>query len=131
MSRGIRRPAAVGTRGVRVTIVDDTWIDAPPAEVANVVADPRNFSIWWPHLRPSARLDRGVKGQRWEVEGQVVGTLGVWLEPFWEGTILHHYVRGARGAGAPRDVRIRHTLRWKRSVLALKDTLESACGRGL
>jgi hypothetical protein len=48
----------------------------------------------------------------------------VWIEPFWDGAIVHHYVRGERGPGAPPDVAVRHQLRWKRAVHALKDRLE-------
>jgi hypothetical protein len=48
----------------------------------------------------------------------------VWIEPWWDGAVVHHYVRGTRGEGAPRDVALRHTLRWKRAVHGLKDRLE-------
>ena len=50
--------------------------------------------------------------------GQVEGEMEVWIEPFRDGAIVHHYVRGDRGARAPRDVTTRHTLRWKRAVHA-------------
>lgn len=107
-----------------VSIVDETYIDAPPALVAAVVAHPDNQRAWWPHLRLRLRRDRGVQGQRWDIEGQVSGTMEIWLEPFWDGVIVHHYVRGRVGARAPRDVALRHTRRWKAAVTRLKDLLE-------
>ena len=79
----------------------------------------------WPHLEIAVARDRGPKGVRWRVEGQVVGEMEVWIEPYWDGAIVHHYVRGTRAERAPRDVATRHTLRWKRAVHGLKDSLES------
>jgi hypothetical protein len=108
-----------------VNIVDETFIGAPPALVSACVADPGSHRQWWPHLRLRTTRDRGVKGQRWDIDGQIVGTMEIWLEPFWDGVILHHYVRGQVGPRAPRDAGLRHTLRWKRSVTGLKDSLES------
>ena len=48
----------------------------------------------------------------------------IWVEPYWQGAIVHHYVRGVRGAGAPADVGLRHVLRWKAAVSRLKDVAE-------
>ena len=115
-----------------VNIIDETFIDAPPRLLAAVVADRRNHASWWPHLRLELALDRGDRGQRWRVTGQITGSMEIWVEPFWEGAIVHHYVRGTAAAGAPRDVAVRHTCRWKRSVTRLKDQMESMPrGRGL
>jgi carbon monoxide dehydrogenase subunit G len=108
----------------RVDIADDAYIQAPPAQVAAAVADPRNHAVWWPHLTLTGLLDRGVKGQRWLVDGQIVGSMEIWVEPYRDGTIVHHYVRGLRDAAAPRDVGLRHVLRWKAAVVRLTDTLE-------
>ena len=105
-------------------IADDAFIEAPPAQVAAAVADPRNHAIWWPHLTLTRVRDRGVKGQRWVVDGQIVGSMEIWVEPYRDGAIVHHYVRGLRDAAAPRDVGLRHVLRWKAAVVRLKDTLE-------
>jgi len=107
-----------------VNIADETFIDAPPRVLAATMAAPVNHARWWPHLQLMPQRDRGVKGQRWVVSGQITGTMEIWIEPFWDGAIVHHYVRGERAAGAPRDVATRHTLRWKRAVLGLKDCLE-------
>ena len=77
-------------------IADDAFIEASPARVAAAVADPRNHAIWWPHLTLTRVRDRGVKGQRWVVDGQIVGSMEIWVEPYRDGTIVHHYVRGLR-----------------------------------
>ena len=119
------RPAR---RTVGVDIVDETYIHAAPEEVSAHVADPRNQRRWWPHLDLDTVRDRGVKGQRWRIEGAITGTMEIWLEPFRDGVILHHYVRGEGAGRRRRSVGTRHTLRWKRDVTRLKDLLE---GRAL
>ena len=108
----------------RVDIVDETYIRAAPSTIRRRLDD----AVWaagvWPHLERTLARDRGVKGVRWTITGQVVGEMEVWIEPYWDGAVVHHYVRGVRGSQAPRDVATRHTLRWKRAVHALKDLLE-------
>ena len=112
-------------RRTRVDIVDDTFIRAAPERI-RAGLDHTSVQRVWPHLSLQVRRDRGVKGMRWTVSGQVDGEMEVWIEPYRDGAIVHHYVRGTRGARAPRDVAIRHTLRWKRAVHRLKDSLEEA-----
>jgi carbon monoxide dehydrogenase subunit G len=107
-----------------VDIADDSYIDAAPARIAAAVADPRNHASWWPHLTVTVTRDRGVKGQRWAVDGQIVGSMEIWVEPYWQGAIVHHYVRGVRAPDAPADVGLRHVLRWKAAVSRLKDVAE-------
>lgn len=108
----------------RVDLVDETFIRAEPAMVRSQLDDPDWVRQVWPHLELALARDRGPKGVRWTVTGQVVGEMEVWIEPFWDGAIVHHYVRGIRGPRAPRNVATRHTLRWKRAVHGLKDSLE-------
>jgi hypothetical protein len=109
---------------LRVDIVDETYIRADPAAIRARLDDEAWADQVWPHLERSVARDRGVKGVRWTVTGQVVGEMEVWIEPFWDGAVVHHYVRGVRGTRGPRDVAVRHTLRWKRAVHGLKDLLE-------
>ena len=111
-------------RDHRIDIVDETFIRASPQVVRECLDDRAWVGQVWPHLAPTVTRDRGLKGLRWAVTGQVVGEMEVWLEPFRDGVVVHHYVRGHRGLRAPRDVATRHTLRWKRAVHALKDRLE-------
>jgi hypothetical protein len=111
-------------RDRRIDIVDETFIRAAPEVVRASLDDEAWTARVWPHLAASVSRDRGLKGVRWRVTGQVVGEMEVWLEPFRDGVVVHHYVRGERGPRAPRDVATRHTLRWKRAVHGLKDHLE-------
>ncbi len=108
----------------RVDIVDETFIRASPEAIRAHLDDQAWMGQIWPHLRLELVRDRGPKGVRWAVSGQVVGEMEVWIEPYWDGAVVHHYVRGTRAPGAPRDVGTRHTLRWKRAVHGLKDRLE-------
>jgi hypothetical protein len=114
----------------RVDLVDETFIRATPEQVREQFADAGWLGSLWPHLAVNVVRDRGVKGIRWEVTGQVVGDMEVWLEPWRDGVIVHHYLRGVRGGRAPRDVGARHTRRWKAAVHALKDRLEGAADGG-
>jgi len=109
---------------LRVDIVDETYIRAAPVVIRAHFDDEAWTAGVWPHLERTVARDRGVKGIRWTVTGQVVGEMEVWIEPFWDGAVVHHYVRGIRGPRGPRDVARRHTLRWKRAVHGLKDFLE-------
>lgn len=111
-------------KDVRVDIVDDTFVDAAPLRIRAAIDDPQWQDRVWPHLRRTVSRDRGVKGIRWDVTGEVVGEMEVWIEPYWDGALVHHYVRGVAGPGARRDVAGRHTRRWKHAVHALKDGLE-------
>ena len=108
----------------RVDVVDDTFIRASPEVIRTRFDDERWLGQVWPHLDRSVLRDRGPKGIRWAVTGQVEGEMEIWIEPYWDGAIVHHYVRGTRAPGAPRRVARRHTLRWKRAVHGLKDSLE-------
>ena len=108
----------------RVDIIDETYLRAAPAVVRGWFDDAGRLDRLWPHLRRTLVRDRGPKGLRWRVDGAVVGEMEVWIEPYRDGVILHHYVRGSRARGAPADVAVRHQLRWKRAVHALKDVLE-------
>jgi hypothetical protein len=111
-------------RSRRIDIVDETFVDAAPALVRAQLDDDDWADRVWPHVRRQVARDRGLKGVRWKVTGQVDGEMEVWIEPWWNGAVVHHYVRGTRGPRAPRDVAVRHTLRWKRAVHGLKDRLE-------
>ena len=108
----------------RVDVVDDTYIRASPEAVRRWLDDDTWCDRVWPHLVRTVQRDRGAKGVRWTVAGQVVGDMEVWIEPWWDGVVVHHYLRGTRGPRAPRDVATRHTRRWKRAVHRLKDSLE-------
>jgi hypothetical protein len=117
-----------------IDLVDDTFVVASPRRVADVVADPGRWVLWWPDLRLTRTRDRGLKGQQWRVDGPLAGTAEIWLEPWGDGVLVHWYLRcdavdrGGAGAGAPGRVdreRRRRAQDWKRVVHALKDELEA------
>ncbi|HYO85189.1 MAG TPA: hypothetical protein VES01_01830 [Dermatophilaceae bacterium] len=120
--------ASTGPGGARIDIIDDTFVAAPPTVLAPLLHHPANQLTWWPHLRLELIRERGVKGAEWVVQGQIEGTMEIWLEPFWEGAVVHHYVRGLTTPGAPPDEGRRHVRRWKQAVTRLKDLLEPGAG---
>ncbi len=79
-----------------IDIVDSTWIGAPPAVVAPIVGDPANWDRWWPALDLAVDELRGEKGVRWIVRPDANGEFGsmeVWLEPAFDGVVLHYFLR--------------------------------------
>jgi len=111
-----------------VDLVDETFVVAEPALVAAAVHDPRRWHQWWPDLRLTVFQDRGTAGLRWSCTGALVGSCELWLEPWGDGVIVHHYLRAdparqRRGRAAVR-LRERRAAAWKRCVHALKDELE-------
>jgi hypothetical protein len=125
-----------------VDLVDETFIVTAPARLASVVADTGRWRQWWPELTLHVFMDRGDKGLRWSVTGDLVGSAEVWVEPFGDGAILHYYLRAdptqpqsetaarhlpdsPRGRRAADQLRRRHALRWKQTVWALKLELEA------
>ena len=130
-----------------VDLIDETFIVAAPCELAAVVHDPQRWRAWWPGLQLTVFMDRGEQGVRWSVTGDLVGSAEIWLEPFGDGVVVHHYLRAdPTRPGSPTDavegdpaklarladrVRRRHALAWKRSVNALKDELEAGRAPGM
>jgi hypothetical protein len=124
-----------------VDLIDESFIVAAPSELAAVVHDPQRWGAWWPGLQLTVFMDRGEQGVRWSVTGDLVGSAEIWLEPFGDGVVVHHYLRadptrrGSRTEAVEGDpaklarladrIRRRHALAWKRSVNALKDELEA------
>ena len=85
-----------------IDIVDSTWICARPALVAAAVAEPANWRRWWPELDLVADEWRGDKGVRWTVRPTSAGEGGsmeVWLEPAFDGVVLHYFLRLNTGEG--------------------------------
>lgn len=88
-----------------VDVVDETFLAVPPARVAAEFAQPARWRQLWPDLRLEVVTDRGERGVRWTVQGALVGSMEVWLEPVLDGTVLHYFLRadpaGPDGAPAP------------------------------
>lgn len=116
-----------------VDLVDETYVAAAPERLAAVFRDPAVWTAWWPTLRLTVAEDRGRKGVRWRVGGELTGTGEIWLEPFRDGTIVHFYLRvdprdppppGPRRARRAGRLRHEHAVAFKRRLNALKDDLE-------
>jgi len=120
-----------------VDLVDDTFVVADPHEVALAVAS--RWTGWWPDLELHTERDRGDKGIQWVARSRpgtarpVVGTMEIWLEPWGDGVVVHHYARldpaGWREGEAQKRrwadrERRRLARRWKVHVHALKDEME-------
>lgn len=75
-----------------VQVADQTFVAAPGDAVAQVLGDRRRWRRWFPGLDVRVREDRGGKGLRWAVSGELVGTMEVWLEPSLDGVIVHYFL---------------------------------------
>jgi carbon monoxide dehydrogenase subunit G len=118
-----------------VDVVDSTWVDVPPVTVAAALADPAQWSSWWPGLEARVVEWRGPKGVRWDVPvacgGSAAGSMEVWLQPIDGGTVVHYFLRldgTARPLRARERRRIEHRYRvhTKRAFWALADRLDPA-----
>jgi hypothetical protein len=134
-----------------IDIADDTVIYAPTTELIAIIRDQSTWVRWWPDLTLQVYGDRGEKGLRWTVTGALVGSSEIWLEaidaasPEEDATIVHYYLRAnptrsgsaihsramtdsARERREIHKLRERHVIAWKRTVWALKDSLEKSNG---
>ncbi len=114
----------------QLDLVDETFVVALPGQVAAAVRDRRRWPAWWPDLTLGVFQDRGDAGVRWNVRGALTGSMEVWLEPFGDGVIVHHYVRcdlpgRTRSPAAVARERRRRERHAKRVFWALKDELEA------
>ena len=116
-----------------IDVVDSTWICARPAVVAAIVADPANWRRWWPELDLKTNELRGDKGVRWTVRPTPSGESGsmeIWLEPAFDGVVLHYFLRLDVAGGRPlrrrRQTRLTHFHRRRAKVAfwALADQLD-------
>lgn len=128
-----------------VDLVDETFIVAPPEVLAGIITDSTYQRRWWPDLDLTVFMDRGLLGQRWSITGGLVGSLEIWLEPFADGCIVHHYLRAepsndGRTPGPLPDtpagwrkaakLRAARATAWKTSVWELKAQLEQGRAAG-
>lgn len=121
-----------------VDVVDETFLAVPPEVVAAELA--RTWPRLWPDLRLEVMADRGVEGLRWTVQGALVGSMEIWLEPVLDGTVLHYFLRAdpAGSDGTPRPVAPRRGAAQARGrqraakaiAFAFKDRLEAGRAPG-
>lgn len=130
-----------------IDIADDTLIYASSTELIAIIREQSTWVHWWPDLTLEVYGDRGEKGLRWTVTGALVGSSEIWLESIkvapagGVATIVHYYLRAnptrsgsqiypramtnsAREQREIHKLRERHVIAWKRTVWALKDSLE-------
>jgi hypothetical protein len=118
----------------RIDLMDETFVVASPARVAEQVRDPGRWSLWWPDLQLAVFQDRGEAGVRWNVSGALVGSMEVWIEPWGDGAIVHYYLRADPSPPVADHDEVRaRALRAKQIFWRLKDDLEGdrppGCGR--
>ena len=118
-----------------IDLVDESFLVVDRERLAAIVADPARWREWWPDLRLTVFMDRGLDGVRWSVSGDRVGSLEIWLELVGDGVVVHHYARldpvggpvgsGARAARRSARARDRHARAWKRVVWSLAAQLDA------
>ena len=122
-----------------IQVADQTFVAAPGAAVAEVLADRARWRRWWPDLTLEVREDRADKGIRWTVSGGVTGTMEVWLEPSLDGVILHYFLhaepsrRATSGPAAMRELLAANRARrvaGKRMSFEIKARLEAGRAAG-
>lgn len=91
-----------------IDVIDSTWVGAPLAGTARAVADRANWRRWWPDLELAVDELRGPKGVRWIVRSVaeprdlgLTGTAEVWLEPVFDGSVAHFFLRLDPAPGRP------------------------------
>lgn len=105
-----------------VDIHDETFVAADPARLRATIVDGDLAGEWFPKLRRTVFMDRGTKGVRWSVAGEVDGSLEVWLEQVPSGTVVHWFVRGEPGPGTnARRVARRYVETLNARMFAVKD----------
>jgi hypothetical protein len=116
----------------QLELIDETWIAAPPAAVASLIADSARWADWWPDAPLEVREDRGPEGIRWAIAagGEVEGSVEIWLQAVRDGVVLHYFVRADHlPTPWPRRrlnrERIRLQRRAKRVFWAVKDEREA------
>ncbi|MBF6330194.1 polyketide cyclase / dehydrase and lipid transport [Nocardia transvalensis] len=107
-----------------VQVADQTFVAAPGARVAEVLADRGRWRRWWPDLTLEVREDRGDKGIRWVVRGALTGTMEVWLEPCLDGVILHYFLHAEPQGAATLSMRELMAVNRARRVAGKKMSFE-------
>lgn len=111
-----------------VDIMDDTFVVADRARLADLFADPALWRSWWPGLDLTVVEDRGSQGVRWSVGGDLAGTAEIWLEEWRDGVLVHWFLRADPAARTRRSagrLRRSYVVAYKRRIHRLKDELES------
>ncbi|BBX73182.1 polyketide cyclase / dehydrase and lipid transport [Mycobacterium shinjukuense] len=117
-----------------IQIADDTYVAADGARVGAAIADRQSWRRWWPDLGLQVIEDRAEKGIRWAVTGALTGSMEVWLEPSFDGVVLHYFLHAEpSGVAAWQLARMnlakmthRRRVAAKKMAFEVKTTLESS-----
>lgn len=112
-------------------IADETFLVTDRVELAGRFADAGLWRSWWPELDLSVNEDRGEAGIRWDVRGRLSGTAEIWLEPWYDGVIVHWFVRARLDRGSAAGLRSEMVRTHKRRIHRLKDELERTRAPGM
>ena len=113
----------------QVDIVQETFVAAPPAVVAERLARPDVRLALWPDLAVAVARERGVEGQRYAVTAPGwAGSAELWLDPCLDGVLVHAYLRLDRAAPGARPRHREYRRRdaaMRRALWTVKDELEA------
>lgn len=114
--------------GPSIDLADETFVVADRGFVARKFDDPELWRTWWPRLRLTVFMNRGLDGVRWSVTGELTGSAEIWLEAWGDGVIVHWFLRAELGSGfGPAEaarVQRRYATSFKRRIHAVKDEME-------
>ncbi|MGU3434076.1 polyketide cyclase / dehydrase and lipid transport [Actinomycetes bacterium M1A6_2h] len=111
-----------------VQVADQTFVAAPGEVVARILGERHRWRRWFPGLDVSVREDRGGKGVRWVIGGELVGTMEVWLEPSLDGVIVHYFLH-AEPVGDANPVEITRARRIAGKTMSFDVKAEAERGR--
>jgi hypothetical protein len=108
-----------------IDLIDETYVAVEPAALVPRVTDAALWQAWFPRLQRQVFMDRGEKGVRWSVTGDIDGSVEVWLEAYGRGTIVHWYVRGDEASDRRAEkVREHYHRTIKQGMFLVKDQAE-------
>jgi hypothetical protein len=116
-----------------IDVMDTTWVGAGGAAIAAALAQPTQWSRWWPDLELSVTEWRGPLGIRWGVPsahgGLLAGSMEIYLHPADEGTLAYYFLRldaKARTLSGRRRQRLVHwyRIRAKQLFWAIGDRVD-------
>jgi ribosome-associated toxin RatA of RatAB toxin-antitoxin module len=117
-----------------IDIACDDLVVAEPAYVARRLADPALWRAWWPGLHLTPYEERGLRGVRWSVEGDVHGTAELWLEQVRDGVVVHWYLRAdppsPAGPRRLRKLQREYVAGYRRHLWSFKDEVEGGRAPG-
>lgn len=108
-----------------VDLSTEAYVHARPEQLAPALTNAALLHDWFPDVQFEVFMDRGSKGTRWSVQGDLAGSMEVWLEPVGTGTLVHWFVRG-EPSGSGRDFSRRCVQLLNARMFTFKDEAEQA-----